>query len=92
MPRRSRPREGRAPRERERPLAPEIVTGAPPGWQARAIAAAKATKWYRCPGCEQEIRPGTAHVTAWRLGAESERRHWHRACWERVRRTRPGHR
>lgn len=42
---------------------------------------------YRCPGCDQVIAPGTAHVVAWReddlLGAGVEgRRHWHAACWQ----------
>jgi hypothetical protein len=64
-----------------------MVTGAPPGWQARAITADRAEKRYRCPGCEQEIMPATAHVVAWRSGHEHDRRHWHRACWERHRRT-----
>jgi hypothetical protein len=65
-------------------MAPDIVTGAPPGWQARAIQPAKAVKEYRCPGCNQEIRPGTAHVVAWREGDEEGRRHWHASCWRRA--------
>ena len=43
---------------------------------------------YRCPGCDQLVPPGTAHVVAWRadglFGAEAalgDRRHWHGACW-----------
>ena len=54
-------------------------------WYVRPISGAAATKTYRCPGCEQEIRPGTPHVVAWRAdrhdGAEY-RRHWHTSCWE----------
>ena len=45
-------------------------------------------KAYRCPGCEQEVRPGTPHVVAWPVGLPDERRHWHTPCWEaRDRRT-----
>lgn len=43
---------------------------------------------YRCPGCDQLIAPGTAHVAAWRADAVwgddaalDSRRHWHTACW-----------
>ena len=45
-------------------------------------------KSYSCPGCHQEIVPGTAHVVAISqdtlFGAQSaieDRRHWHSACW-----------
>ena len=34
------------------------------GWSGRSAAAA-AAKHYRCPGCDQEIPPGVAHVVAW---------------------------
>lgn len=50
-------------------------------WLVRRITAAGATKTYRCPGCSQEVRPGTAHVVAWRPGEEDHRRHWHTPCW-----------
>jgi hypothetical protein len=43
---------------------------------------------YRCPGCDQEIAPGVAHVVAWLddgiptgLAGPDNRRHWHTACW-----------
>ncbi len=41
---------------------------------------------YRCPGCDQLIPPGTAHLVAWRdddlLGVGVEgRRHWHSSCF-----------
>ncbi|QGQ19987.1 hypothetical protein GC089_13190 [Cellulomonas sp. JZ18] len=41
---------------------------------------------YRCPGCDQVVPPGTAHVVAWRTdtwrdGLE-DRRHWHASCWQ----------
>jgi hypothetical protein len=53
-------------------------------WVVRQVAAANATKPYRCPGCDQEIPPGVGHVVAWPVhqsGAE-DRRHWHRSCWQ----------
>jgi hypothetical protein len=50
-------------------------------WIVRAVTGDAATKTYRCPGCDQEIRPGVAHVVAWRPGDEGNRRHWHRPCW-----------
>lgn len=53
-------------------------------------------KSYRCPGCDQLIAPGAAHVVAWRtehlLGQQAamdDRRHWHRACWQARGRRRP---
>ena len=49
----------------------------------RAITGAGATKAYRCPGCDQEIRSGVPHLVTWpELDAEAaDRRHWHSACW-----------
>jgi hypothetical protein len=50
-------------------------------WVVRRISGAAATKHYRCPGCDQEIPPGVAHVVAWaEYGTVDDRRHWHRAC------------
>jgi len=55
-------------------------------WLVRAVPGAAALKPYRCPGCDQLIPPGTAHVVAWPADAPpgvgpAERRHWHRSCW-----------
>lgn len=58
-------------------------------WTVRSISAAAALKSYVCPGCRQQIPPGTAHLVAWtedviggpRAGLE-DRRHWHRGCWD----------
>ncbi|WP_018683018.1 hypothetical protein [Actinokineospora enzanensis] len=53
-------------------------------WIVRRIPAAQATKTYRCPGCDHEIRPGVAHVVVWSAeehGTVEDRRHWHPACW-----------
>lgn len=61
-------------------------------WIVRDVSGARALKEYRCPGCDQPIRPGTPHVVAWPAetgwlsssGLE-ERRHWHGGCWQRRR-------
>ena len=57
-------------------------------WVVQSISAAAAVKTYRCPGCQQEILPGTAHVVAGEadalLGEQAaldSRRHWHSGCW-----------
>ncbi|WP_338080105.1 ATP/GTP-binding protein [Antrihabitans stalactiti] len=50
----------------------------------RQIPGARATKTYRCPSCDHEIRPGVAHVVAWpadSIGGAEDRRHWHTGCW-----------
>ena len=55
-------------------------------WRVRAVAG-DSGKFYRCPGCDQEIPPGVGHLVAWPtsgvggLGGVDDRRHWHRACW-----------
>lgn len=52
-------------------------------WAVRSISGSAATKEYRCPGCDQLIRPGTAHIVAWVADRNADdRRHWHRTCWE----------
>lgn len=58
-------------------------------WTVRSISASAALKGYVCPGCRQEIPPGTAHLVAWSQdawgGPEAgldDRRHWHRGCWD----------
>lgn len=57
-------------------------------WMVRRITGSSSTKAYRCPGCDQLIRPATPHVVAWPadaplLGGDAvdARRHWHTACW-----------
>ena len=93
MPRRRRPgpparRPGPSPR-------PDTVEEARDGdWVVRSLTGAASTKPYRCPGCDQEIRPATPHVVSWpayprdsdldRWDTESaadQRRHWHAVCW-----------
>ncbi len=46
----------------------------------------QATKEYLCPGCNQEIRPGTGHLVVVPLAEPGMRRHWHTPCLERARR------
>jgi hypothetical protein len=68
------------------PVTPRVETG-PDGYEyeVRPIAAARAGKTYRCPGCDHEIRAGTAHLVAWPAdspqGGVDDRRHWHTPCW-----------
>ena len=50
-------------------------------WIVRHITGSSSTKTYRCPGCDQEIRPATPHVVAWLTDALDGRRHWHTPCW-----------
>ena len=66
-------------RFRGEPLALEWVAD---GWHLRFVQPYRATKVYRCPGCQQEIFPRT--LRGGLAGGEpSQRRHWHKACWER---------
>ena len=81
--RRSTPR-----RQGVRPLPVErrIEVG-PDGYdyEVRPVAGSRATKAYRCPGCDQELKPGIAHVLVWPAdageSAVEDRRHWHTHCW-----------
>lgn len=43
----------------------------------------QAEKTYRCPGCDHEIWPRTAHEVVVPRESPDERRHWHTACWTR---------
>ncbi|QGU07100.1 hypothetical protein COCCU_05780 [Corynebacterium occultum] len=52
----------------------------------RQMGSSAAKKFYVCPGCNQNIPPGVAHVVAWpkEIGrGPDDRRHWHKPCWER---------
>jgi hypothetical protein len=79
------PRRARRREDEPRPLRSDIVplteSGPDGEWSVRAVPGAATTKTYRCPGCDQEIRPGLPHVVAWPMGAEDDRRHWHTPCW-----------
>lgn len=61
-------------------------------WCVRRLTGLTVVKSYRCPGCQQEIPAGAAHILAWPAGSDgAERRHWHSPCWEaRNRRHPPG--
>lgn len=65
-------------------------------WVVRQVPGPAARKTYRCPGCDQEVTPGTPHVVVWSalpavgaFGDVGDRRHWHTPCW-RSRARRPG--
>ncbi|MFN8068735.1 MAG: hypothetical protein U0R77_08130 [Mycolicibacterium insubricum] len=65
---------------------PVVETGTDGGeYRVQKIPASRATKIYRCPGCDHEIRPGVAHVVVWPAdrgsGGLDDRRHWHSPCW-----------
>ncbi|MCZ2524264.1 ATP/GTP-binding protein [Streptomyces sp. HB2AG] len=83
-PRRNRPRPGALPAER--PGGPlfgheRTVDWRGEEWTVRQVSGS-AGKYYRCPGCDQEIPPGTGHVVAWpEYGGVDDRRHWHGSCW-----------
>ncbi|MDN5683818.1 hypothetical protein [Corynebacterium glyciniphilum] len=99
MPRRNR-RQGSPERDMRRDGAAYLGTrredapswaGGPSGWAesylVRRIGSQSAVKYYVCPGCNQNIPPGLAHIVAWpdsHRGGD-ERRHWHTGCWERRR-------
>jgi hypothetical protein len=62
------------------------MSGDEDDWVVRQVTGSAATRAYRCPGCDHEIRPATPHVVAWPAGEDDEaglpdRRHWHTACW-----------
>jgi len=64
----------------------EVETHHDGEWVVQRITGSSATKTYRCPGCDHEIRPATPHVVAWPAGERSDdgvddRRHWHTPCW-----------
>ena len=50
-------------------------------WHVRTITGAAATKAYRCPGCDHEVRAGMWHLVVVPVGDVDARRHWHTECW-----------
>lgn len=50
------------------------------GWTVRQMSR---EKLYRCPGCQQEIHPGTPHLVVFPEGDPDSRKHWHTPCWIR---------
>ena len=81
------PRRHGAARERSSgPGAPRSFGGVAPEWAAAEgfrvhAVAGSAGRTYRCPGCQQEIRPGTSHLVVVADGDAEGRRHWHSPCW-----------
>ena len=85
-----------AARGPSRPRPERVEEAADGDWVVRPVpgGAAGGGKTYRCPGCDQEIRPGTPHLVTWPAypedsdlepwdtdSAADRRRHWHSACW-----------
>ncbi|WIM68641.1 hypothetical protein QP027_04420 [Corynebacterium breve] len=96
MPRRNRHNRARGsaprplPRDGAAYLGTQEVEG--PSWTngeiylMRHMGSHAAQKFYVCPGCNQNIPPGVAHIVAWPRdvgGRADDRRHWHRHCWDR---------
>ena len=83
------PRRHRSARDRDAPLdAPERPRNVAPEWASMDGATVRQVpgekgKSYRCPGCQQEIRPGTAHLVVVERDDVEGRRHWHTPCWRR---------
>lgn len=60
----------------------EQVEAWPDGdWVVRPVTGAGSARAYRCPGCDQEVRPGVPHLVSWPVGGLDLRRHWHKPCW-----------
>jgi hypothetical protein len=57
--------------------------------QIHRIQPYQADKTYICPGCNQEIRPGTGHLVIVPVSDPASRRHWHSPCWEHRARRHP---
>lgn len=81
------PRRHHARRERPvaRPMSASLHGAAPlwaraEGFTVQAVSGAT-RRTYRCPGCHQEIRPGTPHLVVVADGDVEGRRHWHTQCW-----------
>jgi hypothetical protein len=96
-PRRNHPHRDAAPEpldlERVRRGVEAVQAWSDGEWLVRLVPGDAAGKTYRCPGCEQEIRPGVGHVVAWPAdgrGDATDRRHWHRGCWGARDRRAPG--
>src|SRR5437764_15399909 len=87
---RGMPRKHRSARERSGPPpAPDRPTSDAPAWALAAgmeVRAVSSEQTYRCPGCDHEIRPRTAHLVVITVDAPEERRHWHRVCSQQERR------
>jgi hypothetical protein len=83
------PRHNRRTGPAAQPRDPDLPGGGAADWRGetylvRRVSGAGARKPYRCPGCDQEISPGTPHVVVWPTDQPDaeQRRHWHAACWQ----------
>ena len=94
MSRRGRRRGGRPAGGPPPRRADPVEEAADGDWAVRQVTGTATGTSYRCPGCDQEIRPGTPHVVSWPAyvrdsdldpwdteSAADLRRHWHTACW-----------
>ncbi|MGQ0572870.1 MAG: hypothetical protein ACT4RN_01555 [Pseudonocardia sp.] len=87
MPRANRPR--RPPHVPLRAAAHvRAESGADGDWVVRTVPGSSPSsgppKAYRCPGCDQLIPAGVAHLVTWpagEYGTVEQRRHWHAPCW-----------
>jgi hypothetical protein len=95
------PRRHRSARDRttfeEAPAPANLRGGFRPTWaQIDGVVVRQVTgeagKTYRCPGCQQPIRPGVAHLVVIEGGDVGSRRHWHIGCWRTELRRRGHHR
>jgi len=55
--------------------------------EVRRVQPYEARKEYVCPGCHRTIPVGVGHLVCVPSEAPDLRRHWHKGCWERRRRT-----
>ncbi len=73
-------------RDRPRPVDPGLLSGIAPGWaqaEGFSVRSVQGDKEYRCPGCQQLVRPGAAHLVVVPDEDPRDRRHWHTPCWRR---------
>lgn len=62
-------------------------------WVVRTVPGSATGKDYRCPGCDQLVAAGAAHLVTWPAGDDgsvADRRHWHTPCWAHRLHRRPG--
>ncbi|MEZ0492308.1 hypothetical protein AB2L28_08660 [Kineococcus sp. TBRC 1896] len=88
MPRANRRRPDPPPRAPLGRGVDRTVSGPDGTWVVRELRGTSSEKTYRCPGCHQDIPPGTPHLVVWPARGTfspgegvTERRHWHRSCF-----------
>ncbi len=94
MPRANRRRREDAPLNVERALGGLTTRQTFGGrdWHVRRLTGATSERAYVCPGCQQQVGPGTPHVVVWPaegVGGIDHRRHWHTPCWAARNRRQP---